>query len=41
MKDELGPISLTWNTVLRVAQDRGAWRILIEASRAPRHDKIK
>jgi len=41
MEDKLGGISLTWNTAMKVAQDRGAWRVLIEASCATGHDEIK
>jgi len=39
MENELGAISLTWNTALKVAQDRGEWRVLIQASCATGHDE--
>jgi len=41
MENELGAISLTWNNALKVAQDRGAWRVLIEASYVTGHDETK
>jgi len=41
MEDELGAISLTWNTALKVAWGRGAWRVLIKASCATGHEETK
>jgi len=40
MEEELGAASLTWDTALKTAQDRRAWKVLIEASCATRHEEI-
>ena len=41
MEDELHAASLTWNTALKIAKDRRAWKVLTEAPCATRHDGIK
>lgn len=41
MEDELSTASLTWNTALKAAQDRSAWKILSEAPCATGHDGNK
>ena len=41
MEDELNTTSLMWKTALKVAQDRGAWKVLSEAPCATGHDGIK
>jgi hypothetical protein len=41
MEEELGAASLTWNTAMKTAQDRRAWRTLAEAPCATGHDGKK
>ena len=38
MEEKLGAASLTWNTAMKTAQDRRAWRTLAEAPLATGHD---
>jgi hypothetical protein len=41
MEDELSTASLTWGTVLKVAQDRRSWKVLSEEPCANGHDRVK
>jgi len=41
MKEELKDTSLTWGTALKTAQDRRAWKVIIEASCITSHDEIR
>jgi len=34
-------LTLTWGTALKTAQDRRAWKVIIEASCITSHDEIR